>query len=70
MDIKKEIRLMLADNNISQAELARRLNQSPSNFNNKMQKANFRISELKEISECLVYECSITFKKIKNKTLY
>lgn len=65
MDIKKEIRLMLADNDISQAELARRLNQSPANFNNKMQKANFRTSELEEIAKCLGYECIITFKKAK-----
>lgn len=65
MDIKKEIRLMLADNDISQAELARRLNQSPANLNNKMQKANFRTSELEEIANCLGYECVITFKKTK-----
>lgn len=63
MDIKKDIRIMLADNGISQAELARRLNQSPANFNNKMQKANFRISEMKEIAEKLGYECNVTFKK-------
>lgn len=63
MDIKKEIRIMLADNGISQAELARRLNQTPANFNNKMQKANFRISELQEIAQALGYEYNVTFKK-------
>lgn len=65
MDIKKEIRIMLADNGISQAELARRLNQTLANFNNKMQKANFRISELQEIAQALGYEYNVTFKKIK-----
>lgn len=65
MDVRKEIRIMLADNDISQAELARRLNQSPSNFNNKMQKANFRISELEDIANCLGYECNVNFRKIK-----
>jgi len=65
MDVKKEIRIMLADNGISQAELARRLGQTPANFNNKMQKANFRISELQEIAQKLGYEYDAVFKKIK-----
>ena len=63
MDVKKEIRIMLADNGISQAELARRLKQTPANFNNKMQKANFRISEMEEIAEALGYEYKAIFKK-------
>lgn len=67
MDIKKEIRIMLAENGISQAELARRLNQTPANFNNKMQKANFRISELQEIANALGYEYKASFKKINIK---
>ena len=67
MDIKKEIRIMLAENGISQAELARRLGQTPANLNNKMQKANFRISELEEMAQALGFECKITFKKINNK---
>lgn len=67
MDVKKEIRIMLAENGISQAELARRLNQTPANFNNKMQKANFRISELEEIATALGYEYKISFKKINQK---
>ena len=67
MDVKKEIRIMLAENGISQAELARRLNQTPANFNNKMQKANFRISELEEIAEALGYEYKVSFRKLNNK---
>lgn len=67
MDIKKEVRIMLAENGISQAELARRLEQTPANFNNKMQKANFRISELEDIAGALGYECKITFKKLNSK---
>ena len=66
MDIKKEIRIMLAENGISQAELARRLEQTPANFNNKMQKANFRISELEDIANALGYEYKISFKKKTN----
>lgn len=66
MDVKKEIRIMLADNGISQAELARRLNQTPANFNNKMQKANFRISEMEEIADALGYEYKASFKKKTN----
>lgn len=65
-DVKKEIRIMLADNGISQAELARRLNQTPANFNNKMQKANFRISEMEEIADALGYEYKASFKKKTN----
>ena len=67
MDVKKEIRIMLAENGISQAELARRLNQTPANFNNKIQKANFRISELEEIAEALGYEYKVSFRKLNNK---
>lgn len=65
MDINKDIRIMLADNGISQAELARRLNQTPANFNNKMKKCNFRVSELQDIANVLGYEYNVTFKKIK-----
>lgn len=66
MDVKKEIRIMLADNGISQAELARRLKQTPANFNNKMQKANFRISEMEQIADALGYEYKASFKKKPN----
>lgn len=51
MSISKKIRVLCARLNISSAELARRLGQSPQNFNAKLRRESFSVSELQEIAE-------------------
>ena len=51
MSISEQIRVLCARLNISQAELARRLGQSPQGFSAKMKRASFTIDELNQIAE-------------------
>ena len=51
MSISEKIRVLCAGLNISSAELARRLGQSPQNFNAKLRRESFSVSELQEIAE-------------------
>ena len=51
MTISEEIKVLCVRVNISQAELARRLGTTPQNFNSKLKKANFTVSELEKIGE-------------------
>lgn len=50
MTISEQIKMLCARLNISSAELARRLGQSPQNFSGKMQRESFTINELDEIA--------------------
>jgi len=59
MSMVEKIRILLVKRgNISEAELARRLNDSPQNFNAKMKRDNFTDKDLQRIAEVL--DC--TFK--------
>ena len=59
MSMVEKIRILLVKRgNISEAELARRLNNSPQNFNAKMKRDNFTDKDLQRIAEVL--DC--TFK--------
>ena len=51
MSISEKRRVLCARLNISSAELARRLGQSPQNFNAKLRRESFSVSELQEIAE-------------------
>ena len=51
MTISDQIRVLCARLNISQAELARRLGQTPQGFSAKMKRRSFTVSELDEIAE-------------------
>jgi transcriptional regulator with XRE-family HTH domain len=58
----EKIRIMLVKkNNMSEAELARRMNLSPQNFNKKMKRDNFKISDLEKIAEALEYKLDVSF---------
>jgi len=62
MSMAQKIRILLVkNNNISEAELARRLNTSNSNFNQKMKRDNFSERELREIAEVLGCDVKISF---------
>lgn len=51
MTISEQIKVLCVRNNISVAELARRLGKSPQNFNSKLKRESFTISELEQIAE-------------------
>jgi hypothetical protein len=62
MEMTRKIRLLLVkQGNISEAELARRLGQTPQNFYHKMKRDNFSEEELREIAEVLSCELKINF---------
>jgi transcriptional regulator with XRE-family HTH domain len=51
MSIAEQIRVLCARLNISQAELARRLGQSPQGFSAKMRRESFTVDELNQIAD-------------------
>jgi transcriptional regulator with XRE-family HTH domain len=53
MTISDQIRMLCARLNISKAELARRLGQSPQALNAKMKRESFTISELNELANAV-----------------
>jgi transcriptional regulator with XRE-family HTH domain len=50
MSISDKIRILCARLNISKAELARRIGQSPQSFSGKMKRESFTVSDLEEIA--------------------
>jgi Helix-turn-helix. len=66
LDIAKEIKKILIDEDLNQAELADKINTSQGNLANKMKRNNFSTKEMQEIAEALGYELKIEFAK-KNK---
>lgn len=63
MALSDRIRILLIKRgNISEAELARRLNISPQNLNNKMKRDNFTEKDLQEIAVALDCTFTISFK--------
>jgi len=62
MSMAQKIRILLVKkDNIPEAELARRLETSPGNFNQKMKLDNFRERELREIGDVLGCDVKISF---------
>ena len=51
MNISEQIKVLCVRQNISLAELARRLGKSPQCFNSKMKKQSFTVKELEKIAE-------------------
>ncbi len=51
MTISEQINVLCARLNISKAELARRLGTTPQNFNAKLKRQSFTISDLEEIAD-------------------
>ncbi|MEG1085163.1 MAG: XRE family transcriptional regulator [Anaerovoracaceae bacterium] len=47
--------------NISEAELARRMGQTPQNMNNKYKRNTFKVSELEKIADAIDAELKIQF---------
>lgn len=62
MGMAEKIRVLLVKKgNISEAELARRLNKTPQSFNATMKRDNFTEKDLKEIARVLDCEYKSTF---------
>lgn len=53
MKISEQIKILCVRTDISVAELARRLGQSPQNLNAKLKRESFTISELDKIAEAV-----------------
>jgi len=67
MTTTQKIRILLVKkDNISEAELARRLKTSSSNLNQKMKRDNFSEKELREIAEVL--DCDVTISFVDRQT--
>lgn len=67
MAIADSIRMMLIKRgNISEAELARRMEISPQNLHNKMKRDNFTEKDLHEIAKAL--DCTVTISFRLNDT--
>ena len=56
MRISEQIKVLCVRCNISNAELARRLNVSPQAFSGKMKRESFTIEDLEEIAEAVGVE--------------
>lgn len=62
MGMAEKIRILLIKKgNISEAELARRLNKTPQSFNSSMKRDNFTENDLKEIAKVMDCEYKSTF---------
>jgi len=59
MTISEQIKVLCVRQNISLAELSRRLGKSPQSFNSKMKKQSFTIDELEKIAEV----AGVTFER-------
>lgn len=62
MTISEQIKVLCVRNNISVSELARRIGTSPQNFNAKLKRETFTISDLEQIAS--VTGCSFERKFI------
>lgn len=51
MTVSEQIKILCVRNNISVSELARRMGTSPQNFNAKMKRESFTVSDLELIAE-------------------
>ncbi len=62
MTMEQKIKMALAYKGISQAALAKAIDQTASNFNQKLKRGTFTIEELERIAECLEAEYFFGFQ--------
>lgn len=62
MKMERKINMALAYKGISQAALARLIDMSPSNFNQKLKRETFTVEELEQIAAALGATYSFAFK--------
>lgn len=66
MGISKEIKKILIDEDLTQADLAEKVGTSQQNMNAKLKRDNFSNKEMQEIADALGYELKIEFIKKQN----
>lgn len=59
MTISEQVKVLCVRKNISLAELARRLGTTPQNFNAKLKRGSFTVSELESIADAV----GVTFER-------
>lgn len=59
MTVSEQIKVLCVRQNISLAELARRTGTTPQNFNAKLKRGSFKVSELEEIAKA----AGVTFER-------
>lgn len=63
MDITKMIKIMLIEENMTQTDLAEKLNTTQGNLSNKFKRNNFSVNEMLDIANALNRELKIEFIK-------
>lgn len=64
MDIEQIVKLIcVKGGNISDAELAKKLNTTPQNFNNKKKRGTLKLEDIEKIANVLGFELEINIKK-------
>lgn len=63
MGISKEIKKILIDEDLTQAELAEKVGTSQQNMNAKLKRDNFSNKEMEDIADALGYNLEIKFTK-------
>lgn len=63
MDIEKEIKKIMIEEEITQTELAKRMNTSQGNIGNKLKRNNPSIKDLEHMLDVLGYKLEINFIK-------
>ena len=53
MTVEQKIKMLLVYSQITQAELAKRIGQTPSNFNQKLKRETFTVEELEQIGKAV-----------------
>ena len=63
INIEKEIKKILIDENLNVSKLANLLNTSNQNLADKLKRNNLKLNDLQEIANVLGYDIEISFKK-------
>ena len=69
MKINDLIYSLAKEENISLASIARLINESPQNFNNKLKRGTLSLDEFNKIAEALGIEFNVSFKLKNNKKI-
>ena len=64
MDLEKEIKKMLIDNDMSVTDLAEKLDTTRQNLNNKLKRKDMKVSDLNTILKVLGYRIEFVKEKV------
>lgn len=60
-DLRREIKIMLLNENLTQMELAKKLEKSPQSFNNLLRQQNMSLNTLTDIVNAVGYDLELNF---------